>query len=278
MGTGAWLHVVADDELSLASFLAPPDAPLSLTRLFPGALPTVAKERKRQKPDLELLLRLPLGPHGALLALGSGSAKGRDRGAIVPLDADGGVAGASTIVVAAALYDTLRGRLGALNLEGGAVVGERLVLLHRGNGANASPAWIELPLADVLAALQATATLGSGAALQVESTPLGAVDGVPWGFTDATPLADGGLLFSVAAEDSASSYDDGRCAGVGLGVRRPGQPPRLVATLDAPAKLEGLHATPRADGGLSLLLVSDADDPAAPALLLAAELPAALLR
>lgn len=276
MRVGATLHVVADDELLLASFRE--DGPIALAPLFPGALPAAPKERKRRKPDLEALTWLPLGPHGALLALGSGSTKERDRGALVPLGPDGGVIGPARIVEAAELYDALRARLPSLNLEGGAVVGERLVLLHRGNGAGAIPAWIELPLAIVLASLQAGATPGQGEALRVEAAPLGSIEGVPWGFTDASPLPSGALLFAAAAEDSSSTYDDGRCAGVGIGLRRPGEPPRLLATLDAPAKVEGLHATPRADGGLSLLLVTDADDPGSPASLLAAELPAALLR
>ncbi len=279
VGCGGFLHVVADDRLELASLrIEVADATLGTTRLFPGVLPSAPKERKRLKPDLELLLRLPLGPHGALLALGSGSTHARDRGALVPLAADGAIAGAAQLVDATPLYAALRARLSSLNLEGGAVLGDRLVLLHRGNGAGATPAWIELPLPEVLRALAAGSPLGPGAGLQVEPvSSLGSIDGVPWGFTDATPLPGGALLFSVAAEASATTYDDGRCAGVGLGMRRPGEPPRLLATLQSPAKVEGLHATLRANGDVELWLVTDADDPASPAALLHDVLPAALL-
>ena len=73
-------YVVADDEHHLALF--PADGPGCWLRLFAGELPDPAAQRKAAKPDLETLLELPptlRHPHGALLALGSGSRHRADR-------------------------------------------------------------------------------------------------------------------------------------------------------------------------------------------------------
>ncbi|MEO6277397.1 MAG: hypothetical protein ABIP59_06225, partial [Roseateles sp.] len=76
MQIGQRLFVVADDEHTLAVFDAASDSPGTLHRLFIGELPDKPKARKAAKPDLEALAQLPpfaACPHGALLALGSGS-------------------------------------------------------------------------------------------------------------------------------------------------------------------------------------------------------------
>ncbi|MFP2926764.1 DUF6929 family protein, partial [Pyxidicoccus sp. 3LG] len=82
---GEWLYVVADDALHLAVFPMRGDAPGRSVRLFEGVLPEEPKARKAAKPDLEVLCRVgPLtgAPHGALLALPSGSTEVRRRGAV----------------------------------------------------------------------------------------------------------------------------------------------------------------------------------------------------
>ena len=58
---GSFLYVVADDELHLGVFPAAGDAPGHLIRLFEGALPASKAERKKLKPDLETLMKLPGG-------------------------------------------------------------------------------------------------------------------------------------------------------------------------------------------------------------------------
>jgi hypothetical protein len=70
------IYVVADDELHLGVFDAAGTRPGHLIRLFDGELPEPAAKRKKRKPDCEALTLLPphgAYPHGALLALGSGS-------------------------------------------------------------------------------------------------------------------------------------------------------------------------------------------------------------
>ena len=68
------LYVIADDENHLAVFPLEGDEPGSLKRIFPGMLPVAPEARKRNKPDVEAIVRLPSRehhPHGALLTLGS---------------------------------------------------------------------------------------------------------------------------------------------------------------------------------------------------------------
>src|SRR5688572_10672841 len=83
------MYVVADDELHLGVFSTRDRGPGHLIRLFDGVLPEPAAARKQQKPDLEALTLLPAFPdfpHGALLAVGSGSRPNRHKGVLLGLD------------------------------------------------------------------------------------------------------------------------------------------------------------------------------------------------
>src|SRR5690606_18208360 len=109
-----------------------------LIRLFPGSLPRDAKRRKALKPDLELLVPLPPCsdcPHGALLAMGSGSTGRRMRGALITLDGAGDVATVAQLDLAP-LFEAVRAVVGETNLEGAVLLGEGLVLFNRGNTAS----------------------------------------------------------------------------------------------------------------------------------------------
>ena len=88
------LAVVADDELHLGLFEPFGHEPGRVFRLFDGDLPPEHLARKAAKPDCEALLVLPpFGDfgHGALMAMGSGSAQARHRGALLALDVAGGL-------------------------------------------------------------------------------------------------------------------------------------------------------------------------------------------
>ena len=83
---GAFLYVVADDELHLGVFRTGSSAPGRLIRLFHGELPQPPAERKAKKPDLEALTVLPASTdchYGALLAVASGSKPRRRRGVLL---------------------------------------------------------------------------------------------------------------------------------------------------------------------------------------------------
>lgn len=86
VATKCFLYVVADDEVHLGCFPRSGDTASTPVCLFPGELPPEPAERKRAKPDLEALVRLPAFtnyPDGALLAVPSGSTLQRCRGGLL---------------------------------------------------------------------------------------------------------------------------------------------------------------------------------------------------
>lgn len=266
---GAWLYLVADDEHHLgalpATAAAVPEptaqAPLvQLHRILEGDLPADARARKASKPDLEALALLPASPthpHGALLALGSGSKANRQRGIAIALDPAGRPAGAAQVVDLTPLYAPLRAEFADLNIEGAFVAKDELHLLQRGNKGDARSACISYPLAPLQAWLAGLRT-EPPVALRTSLFDLGMVDGVPLGFTDGAALVDGngGWLFSAVAENTDDSYADGECVASAIGwVGADGVLGRMSALQGAP-KVEGI-----ALDGERLLMVTDADDP-----------------
>lgn len=132
VAVGRFLYAVADDELHLGVFERDKQRPGSLLRLFPGDLPDKLVKRKKEKPDLEALVQLPAfknHPHGALLALGSGSSKRRFRGALLRLNADGSIQGKAKIVDTSAWLEALASHFGEIDIEGAWVSGQQIHLL-----------------------------------------------------------------------------------------------------------------------------------------------------
>lgn len=255
------LYVVADDELHLGLFELAEPGPGRLLRLLPGKLPAPARARKAVKPDLEVLMLLPdLGgeAQATLLALGSGSTLGRQRGVLLGL-AQGSVPRSIDL---APWYEPLREHFRDLNIEGGFLLDAELILLQRGNQGLAANAAVHYAWTQVEAWLCGEAAAPLPQAIQ--SLQLGVLDGVALGFTDGVALSDGRWLFSAVAENTGDSYNDGACMGAVIGlVQRDGQVRRL-AQLDGSWKVEGIAL---AEDG-SLLLVTDGDDPQVAASLL----------
>ena len=277
---GRYLYVVADDEHHLAIFERGDPGPGRLVRMFEGDLPRRRKDhkdRKAAKPDLEALLELPPGaglPHGALLALGSGSRPQRRRGALLGLGADGGLDGSRRLIDLEPLYAGLAPHIDHLNIEGAFIAGAMLCLLQRG-GAESANTCVRYAWSEVARWLDAGGP--APRALAVERYALGAIDGVPLGFTDGAALPDGGFVFCAAAEDTGNAYDDGGCKGSAIGVVDPQGRLAWIALLEPVCKVEGI-ALSTAGAGRELLLVSDADDRESAALLLSASLPDSALR
>ncbi len=251
---GDTFYVVADDELGL---LAVPDRGEAFTiPLLPGVLPATPAERKAAKPDLEALCRWP---GDGLLALGSGSTPARQRACLL-LPVDGDMSrGTVTILDLAPLHARLAGAFPALNLEGAAVRGDALLLFQRGNGPGNHGAVVELDLAAALRASEAGAPWGPELLRSIRNVELGDRGGTPLGFTDASPLPDGSLVFVAAAEASADTYNDGLVTGAAIGRMAPDG--RLLWLRDLPdaGKLEGVHAELEGER-LHVWLVADADD------------------
>lgn len=271
---GEFLYVIADDELHLGVF--DQSGAGALARLFPGQLPDSSAERKTLKPDLEALVRLPsfLGyPHGALLALASGSKPNRRAGAVLGLDESGRIAGEPRPYDLTSLYSSLESRFPALNIEGAVVLGDELVLLQRGSKAQPESALISFPLREVFCATNPeTANASPIAVSRVQRFDLGAIEGAPLSFTDGSALPDGRIVFSAVAENTEDSYLDGPCLGAAIGIIGTDGRLETMLRLEPTEKVEGTHATVEGDR-ISLLLVTDADDVSVPAKLLGAEIP-----
>jgi hypothetical protein len=262
----SFLYVVADDELHLGVFRAEGNEPGHLIRLFDGVLPDAKSDRKRQKPDLEALTLLPAfgdHPHGALLALSSGSEPNRRTGALLGLDADGAVDGSRRALDLSPLLVPLEDKFHALNIEGAVVCGGELRLFQRGNTKHAENAIVGFPLSAVLDVLGSGRT-GAIKPAAIHPVDLGQVDGIPFSFTDASALAGGDMVFTAVAEDTADTYNDGPCVAAAVGIVDNDGRLRSFYPLDQPYKVEGVSA--RVDGdGIRLLLVTDADDADIPA-------------
>lgn len=256
------VYVMADDEHHLAVFdhLHRPGA---LFRIFPDDLPQSKKARKRLKPDLETLCWLPASGStkaARLVALGSGSRPNRNLGAVIPLQPDGRPAPWHRIqrFDLTPLYRPLAALLGEINIEGAMVIGDELVLLNRGLPGRSPNAVARYRLRDVLALMD-----GDARALpprSVQRFRLGAIDGVALGFTDAAALPDGGWVFCAVAEDTADSVADGRCAGSVVGVVTASGKRLPLYRLAPTVKVEGIAVRASA-GGMTVCLVTDADDP-----------------
>ena len=268
------LYVVADDEVHLGAFPITGDHPGHLIRMIDSELPASSAERKKVKPDFEALTRLaPFDryAYGALLALGSGSREQRRRAALLALDQRGVNATSVRLIDGAGMFEELDREIDDLNIEGAAVSGDRLILMHRGNKRHPANALIGVSLRAVLTAIVGGDSFPKFPILSLRHYDLGAVEGIPLCFSDGVALPDGKLVFSAVAEDTSDNYNDGPCIAAAIGMI--GTDGEIVALdyLDTACKVEGVHA--ERDGPvIKLWLVTDADDATIPAVLLTGEL------
>ena len=234
---GDTLWVLADDATGLAGFDVATLTPRGTLPLLDEVWPAEPAARKRHKADLEALCAIG---DGTLLALGSGSRPNRCRGIAVDVHS-----GRTEVRDLTPLYAAIG--LPDLNIEGAVRLGDRLRLLQRGNGAGGVNAVIDVDAE--------TMVLRS-----VTPVALGEVDGVRWGFTDGSPVGDGRILFSAAAEGGDDTYLDGACLDSGLGLLDEDGRIAWFERLRLPGvKIEGVEVR-----GSSAWLVSDADDPGKP--------------
>jgi hypothetical protein len=254
---GATFYAVADDALHLCVYKLDDETFEKNIRLREGELPADEKARKKLKPDFEALVQLPPAPqhpHGALLALGSGSKKNRQQAVLVPLDKDGNATDATSTLDLTPLYKKLD--LEDCNIEGAVLCGETIVLMQRGNNCHEKSALIHCLLEDFLQG-ETTAS--------IVDVLMPFIQNVPLGFTDGLLLPNGNILFSAVAEDSDDSYSDGACLGAAIGeITLQGDIIRYERLPDL-HKIEGIALS---NDGRHLYAVTDADDPDVPAALL----------
>jgi hypothetical protein len=269
---GEFVYVIGDDLLQIAAFKLSAGRPGELLQVLGGDLPADGRRRGGRKPDLEALTALPpvdSEPHGGLLGLGSGSKPTRDRGFFCSFAADGSLDGDPRAIDAHPAYETLRAELdGEVNIEGAAVLGDRLWLLHRANEDAGPNAVAEFELADLSRTLAEDLVIDPEELRALRRYELGALAGVPVCFSDAAMLADELICFTASAEDSASGEIHGSVVGT---IDASGEVHRLRA-IDPRWKVEGVDA--RIDTGMvDLLFVCDQDDPGRPSPLLNATMP-----
>ncbi|HZI14171.1 MAG TPA: tetratricopeptide repeat protein [Myxococcus sp.] len=135
----------------------------------------------------------------------------------------------------------------------------------------AAHALVDLDFERVVRALETGHPLGPETVRTVKRWELGRAGGVRLTFTDASPLPDGRMVFTAAAEDTQNAYLDGPVTGSAVGLLAPDGTPLFLDAVDAKVKLEGVSASLQ-HGRVHLLLVADADDPAVAAPLLEAVL------
>ena len=267
---GRRVYVIGDESNHLAIFDLTSDAPGRLVRALSGEVPTDPEERSKYKSDLEALTVLPPGegsPYGTLLGVGSGSGPNRDRGFAWSVEAEGGLQGDPREIDLGPAYELLRGEIGDLNIEGAAVLGDELLLFHRGNDADTVNAIARLSLPRALESMAGDPRIDVDELASLRSYELGELDGVRLCFSDATPLGDGYVVFTASAED-----DDGAIHGSVIGLIAPDGEVRRLRRIDRKWKVAGVHATTDT-GVMDLLFLCDQDDPDTPSPLLGASMP-----
>lgn len=270
---GESLFVAPDDSKHVAVLPADGSGPGRLMRALPGRLPKDADALKNAKPDLEALAALPPSeqyPHGALLAVASGSGHLRQTSVVWALGPNGLPQGKPTSIDMEPLVKALAAHFDDLNLEGAAVVNDSLRLYQRGNQTTGKNGIVDLNLKKTAAALAAGRPLDESLIESVRPIDLGTLNGCNLTLSDASPLGDGRVVFTASAENTPNSYEDGALVGAGVGVMAAdGTVEQFVRV--SKRKLEGVHAEKRGDF-IHLLMVEDADDPSAVSPLLRATL------
>ena len=270
---GTFVYVVGDELLQLGVFELAGGDPGELRRVFKGALTGDSEERKRDKPDLEGLTTLPPvdGEPERRAARPGFGLESRPRPGLLLVAAAGRLFldGEPRTIDFSPVYNVIREELsGEINIEGAAVLGERLWLFHRANRGEAPNTVAEFELGDLSKTLREDQVVDPGELAEIRAYELGDLDGVPLCFSDATALTDQLVCFSASAEGS----EDGDIRGSVVGTISSSGSVRRLRTIDSQWKVEGVHAT--VDSGvIDFLFVCDQDDPGTPSPLLSATMP-----
>ena len=172
----------------------------------------------------------------------------------------------TTVIDTSLLYACLQETFPDLNLEGGVMLADDLVLLQRGNRSDRRNALVFIAKEDLQRALVSLQFVVTRAP-RIVDLEIGGHDTIPWSCTDLALLDDGDLLASAVLEDTRNAYEDGACLGSAL--------VRIAADgvlcwhrrIDTTSKVEGVAV----DGEI-VWLVSDADDRSVPSQMLRATL------
>ncbi len=260
--SGNDFFVIADDELSLFQFSFEGQTKINSVQLKSGLLSLDAKERKAQKPDWEALVKIDIKNHqDILLAVPSGSTENRMAGAFVKLNAKGAIDPTQDPVTVdfSNIYLQLKEKLPDLNIEGACVFNNQLKLFQRGNGASGVNAIIDIDLEGFCNDLKNQSSLNPKHVLAVNTYQLGELAGYKLDFTDACTLDDT-IWYLAVAEDSQSTYEDGRYYGAIIGCLNAAGKEIGRYQIDCALKPEGLWVEAESQR-LCFYVVTDADSP-----------------
>lgn len=260
--SGNHFFVIADDELSLFQFNFEGQTQIDSLPLKRGDLPENPKERKCQKPDWEALVKIEIKNHEAiLLAIPSGSTENRMTGAFVKMDVGGLIDRKYQPIKVdfSKMYATLKEKIPELNIEGACIFKNRLKLFQRGNGATGVNAIIDIDLDGFYIDLINNFSVDSKHIVAIKIYDLGKLDGFKLDFTDACTLEDT-IWFLAVAEDSRSTYEDGKYYGAILGCLDSAGNEISRYEIDCILKPEGLWVESE-NRRLCFYIVTDADSP-----------------
>ncbi len=251
-------YMIADDQLSLAVFTLNNTDSIQFFKLLPGELPEDHSERKKLKPDWESLVCLySTDDTDTLLILPSGSKPNRTLGVIVNINDR--ESPAAKKIDFSLLYAHLEKKFSDLNIEGAVVAGSALKIFQRGNGASRQNAIIDLDLKGLIADIQDSGIISANRILKTTDYDLGIFENVQLSFTDACFCNDQ-LFFIAAAENSDSTYDDGKYLGAVLGCIDNSGKIIFQKELLCEHKPEGLLVEHNTDHYI-MYVVTDADNP-----------------
>jgi hypothetical protein len=155
------------------------------------------------------------------------------------------------------LYNHLGKYFSDLNIEGAAIFDNTLKIFQRGNGASNQNAIIDLNLTSLINDIKNSGVISEETVLTIKDYDLGTIEGVPLSFTDAC-FCDDKIFFLAAAENSASTYNDGEYTGAVLGcIDQLGQV-IMRKELLCPYKPEGLTFE-LFENHFNIYVVTDAD-------------------
>lgn len=262
--------VIVQDDISALAFVDPDPPHTSRALLLPRGHDNrrtfgESLGNKPHKLDLEASIVLP---DGRYVAFGSGSGSLRPREVMVVVDPDESY----RMIDAKNFYAAMRANIDFagedLNLEGTLVVDDELWLFQRGNSVKSDNAVGTMSLDAFLRYLD---TEDVPDFQYTRSFPLGAINDVPWGVTDAAKTPSRQLFAIGAAEDTDNPYDDGEILGSilvrfeGNDIRKLAYEQCVILDLDGTPtqrKIEGLdyHSGTSEDGTLRFWAVTDEDD------------------
>ena len=283
----AWIHgriaLVQDDANFVALVDAEGDAHVIALPRGEGGVRLFDDMRgnKKFKFDLEACVAVDTEDGPLLLAFGSGSKKRRRQ--VVAVDRFRDELPRVRVSDATTLYERLEKEAAFagsdMNIEGAIVTSRVLRFFGRGNGKERGGlrplnATCDVPCEELLRYLDDTTGKRPPVPRDVIEYSLGAMSGIPLGFTDAT-VCGADVLYSATAEASKDATIDGPVAGSALGVIEQGGRVRYTPIIDHDGatlreKVEGVLislTTPR-----RVYVVIDADDTTRPSELCEVEL------